>query len=473
MVQRPREKVDLGEGIHLLCSCLSACHDVSAYAEEQRRKPPPNQEPPDDHNEGDPDDSFGKAGGASPTSPGSSTWVQTGSSKWVRNQSGPAGPRKRLINGLISLAGLVALLAPVDFCEPLRGQLVYANFDPTCGFPGEGPPKGSKKERSRDLQRGSKAWENAQHLEEGDFQWRLITHTITDRSAHQSYLREVSLFLSWIERTKPPFANNDDVDFALARYESMQCYLEDRHSSAGDHLMNGLAYLYPEMSFPLGWQSSKGWGRVTVENVGQPIGEESAACMEHRLRQQPCQDAQVSADLMTTCVDTGCREGELLKSRKADYTIGKNEVAIHLGVGNRGESTKTGRFQGVRVDGPYVQDILLRRLQHLGPADLVFPISATKYQVWWKWAAQQVGGPAAESTPHAARHTMASRDVATGYRTIEQIARRGRWQSEKSVRRYARTADWIRACEAQPAEIVEEGRKLLASRPPRPLKPKE
>ena len=55
-------------------------------------------------------------------------------------------------------------------------------------------------------------------------------------------------------------------------------------------------------------------------------------------------------------------------------------------------------------------------------------------------------------------------DQATGYRTFEQVQRRGRWKAEESVQRYAKVHAWFAAVEMQPAHIKAQGEALLKRR---------
>ena len=74
---------------------------------------------------------------------------------------------------------------------------------------------------------------------------------------------------------------------------------------------------------------------------------------------------------------------------------------------------------------------------------------------WWKIASEHAGGPDIVGPPHSARHTSASRDLALGRRSFEEVKRRGRWKSDDAVPRYAQTHKWFeceqRLREADPA----------------------
>ena len=88
-----------------------------------------------------------------------------------------------------------------------------------------------------------------------------------------------------------------------------------------------------------------------------------------------------------------------------------------MGKSSRGESSKTGRNQGVRLDYPHSHAIIRRRVKGLQPKEKAFPIKANDYRKWWHWAVAKVG---VSQPPHSCRHTGASYDVAMGYRTMEQ-----------------------------------------------------
>jgi integrase len=140
-----------------------------------------------------------------------------------------------------------------------------------------------------------------------------------------------------------------------------------------------------------------------------------------------------------------------------------------LGRGKRGERCKSGRDQGVVLDEPYCRDMLRRRICNLPDDAKIFNITADKYRRWWTWASEKVlGDGAAAGTPHSARHTGASRDLTEGYRSLEQVMKRGRWKALNSVHRYAKPHAWYEAKARVPDKVRRAGEKILASRPSRP-----
>lgn len=225
---------------------------------------------------------------------------------------------------------------------------------------------------------------------------------------------------------------------------------------------------------PTGRKCLKSWHRITVEGMGGPIGLESLARIEDQLRRW---GEVVAADIIPLAADCYLREQDCEQLLYEDVVIDEasKETVLLLGRSSRGESVKTGRNQGVRVDAEYTRQILERRLgeakrrrkdKHKLAKEKVFPISKAKDRLLWNKAAAALGinpGP-----PHGARHSGASRDVAEGYRTMLQVQRRGRWTADRLVLRYARTHDWVVATSQQPTAIKERGQKLFAFRPGRP-----
>ena len=119
--------------------------------------------------------------------------------------------------------------------------------------------------------------------------WRLLAHTVVDRTALEAYLPAVHKFLDYLDRQVAggyrvhAYA---DLDEALLAYLTRECYLEDRHAQLGSLLVNGLVYTVSEAShsLPLSWRALTGWQKGTAAEEGQPVGMESLVCMEEWLR---------------------------------------------------------------------------------------------------------------------------------------------------------------------------------------------
>ena len=72
---------------------------------------------------------------------------------------------------------------------------------------------------------------------------------------------------------------------------------------------------------------------------------------------------------------------------------------------------------------------------------------------------------------HSVRHTGPSRDLACGYRTWEQIKRRGRWQTDEAVMRYTKHHVYSMVMSKLPEEVHLRAEAILRGRKPRPTPP--
>ena len=195
---------------------------------------------------------------------------------------------------------------------------------------------------------------------------------------------------------------------------------------------------------------------------------ELIAVLEDELRKMALAE---EADILATCADCYMREQDAFQLQTQDVVVTKDEVCLFFGIAERGEASKTGRRQGVRVDTPYVMNILRQKLKKLRPGQKVFNSTPVKYRAALHAAADHLD---MEIPPaHSVRHSGPSRDAAEGYRSLPQIQRRGRWTSAKSVLRYSKSHVYIAAVANLPAKIRERGQRILRGRDPRPEKPKE
>ena len=325
-----------------------------------------------------------------------------------------------------------------------------------------------KSKRTRDLRRGPQAWTRAASAEprlQEDSAERLLVHSVADSTALRIYLPNVRKFLGWLQASDVAFVTMEDKDHAMSRYLSIKCYDEDVGPAAGDAALNGLMYLFPEYrgEMPRSWRCLLGWHRVHIHGEGSPLPIELIACIAEAMRKAAQPDAADAVELATDCY---LRSMELLALRATDVVIleekGARQAVVRLGAAERGESAKTGMRQGVRVDSPHVIDMLVQRKAKCQPNDLLSGLTKARFVTAWHAAGLSLKfdlGP-----PHSLRHSGPSHDAATGYRTMWQIQRRGRWASERSVLRYAKTHAWVEARAKVPAALMQRGALLLDQR---------
>ena len=365
----------------------------------------------------------------------------------------------------------------------MRDKKVIVEPSSRAGVSGEmlGSPMQVEPEKRpvRDQKRGPFAWQSVrqQSLTDPIEHERLLIHSVSDNTALCSYLPAVREFVAWAEVHQPHVVTWGDLDLALTIYLTASCYMRDRHPLHGSLVLNGLAYLMPELArhLPRSWRAAKAWAELSITTEGQPVSLQALACMEAWLREQPSPAAQVSADMIPVAVDGYLREQDLTELKARDVIASSTgSVTLLFGRSSRGERSKTGRDQGVSLDEPYCKDVVRARLSGLAPDDRLFPITSSQYRQWWGRAADAVLGKShVRCTPHSARHTGASRDLATGYRSFEQVQRRGRWKTPSSVQRYAKTHVWRSVEALLPEHIRQRGNEILRSRAPRPAMAQE
>jgi hypothetical protein len=333
--------------------------------------------------------------------------------------------------------------------------------------------------RIRSVDRGANAWNNNSSNANDDLMInRLLAHKVKDTTGLQHYLPAVVRFLDFVENKQLHFTTDAEQDAAMSLFLSHMCYNEDRVPTYGAYAMSGLVYLTPEKqnAMPRSWAALLSWQRGHVGGEGQPEAEETLGCIYHALVNNKCFE---EADALLLALDGYLREHDLFSIRCQDIVFGlkradgRPDTAIKLGVATRGESAKTGMHQGVRIDYCGTIDMLIRRIKNRQPTDKLYKTNAVKYRELWLSAIKEIKqwpdcsdfscGP-----PHSVRHTGASRDASTGYRSIWQIQRRGRWSSEKSVLRYSKSHAWVSAHSRVPQAAFKIGAVALSCRGFRP-----
>ncbi len=330
----------------------------------------------------------------------------------------------------------------------------------------------------RDLKRGARAWENfhavAEDVESAGE--RLLIHSVSDDTALKSYIPAVRKFFTWAAQRELPCGTWSQLDTTLLKYLGWLAYCDGevgRHPAQGSLVVNGLCWLFPDASreLPLAWRASRGYAGFSITHEGSPTALQRLACMVDELQKLGTPESLIAADMIVVAPDGNLREQDMVQLRVRDLVFSGSTVALLLGRSEKGESFKTGRDQGVVMDEPISFQILQDRVKGKSPNDKVFGISGARYRYWWHWAAKAVtGSSAGAGPPHSARHTGASRDLSEGYRTLEEVMKRGRWKSLQSVHRYAKPHIWYAAIAALSPEEKARGDSLLASRSPRPAR---
>ena len=303
----------------------------------------------------------------------------------------------------------------------------------------------------------------------------LLPFSVGLATARKLYLPKVRLFLEHLRDRDLIIVPARRFDDALCDYFGYLAEARGLGPHWGDHTVAGLVFVWPELAgtLPRSQRAVKAWHRMSVDEEGQPVPLEIWEVIIDELKGR---SARGAADFVAVSLDCYLRGGEAEKLTTDDVIIstganGETVVSIRLGVPERNERTKTGQRQGVIVDRPHVAALLISRKKELGPGCRLFGVSVDQVRHLLASVGTQLGidiGPA-----HSVRHSGPAHDLWSGYRTLWHIQRRGRWVSERSVMRYAKTHSLLEARARFPAALMDRGGQLLRGRPARPMTARE
>ena len=321
------------------------------------------------------------------------------------------------------------------------------------------PPRGRvARTRAPPLRsRGPRAWGAAPASVK-----RLHVHSIADASA-LIYIRHLRTFLLWA--VSMGRENDTDFDELLSCYFEFACYTLGQHVTVGATAYAALKWLEPALVLPHAKRSLVGWERLGQRTEKHGVSEEIIGLVVMTLLSLGHIEA---AELVALAFDAYPRLVELRSMRVQDVycaRVGDDfHVALSLGPRLRGESTKTGSDQGVRVDRPWVQALLMRRLKRRVAADRVFPSFGGKkgyarfLTIWAQ--ATAAAGVSWIGGPHVLRHSGASNDLLHSRRTLKEVQLRGRWKVLDSVRRYGKTHFLVQSNARLEEAVLQRGRRF-------------
>ena len=227
-----------------------------------------------------------------------------------------------------------------------------------------------------------------------------------------------------------------------------ELFLEGGSLGDGTKLWAALRWRHPEMSangvvrLPRLQQALQGWSKGSPPNQRDPMSWLEACGLAAELVRT---DAWMAAAALLVMYDCYLRPGEAFDLRVADAARPVREGgratqqwALTVRARDLGRPSKTGAVDDTGViDHPerrFLGVLLEAMTAQRAPDELLFAsLDAKSYNLCFKKACAVLG---VRLVPYQARHGGASGDRADGTRTLEQIRKRGRWQSENSTRRY-------------------------------------
>ncbi|CAK0829119.1 unnamed protein product [Prorocentrum cordatum] len=202
---------------------------------------------------------------------------------------------------------------------------------------------------------------------------RLLVHAQMDATARQ-YMRACRKFCNWAEEQEVEIYPSWRLDKAISVYLDVLCFDDEIGVGEGKSLTSGMLAMYPALRLPEAYRALKAWEglRPTVQGspIGVPLLMEIVDQMSHY-----GEDGLTAADAALLAFDCYLREQDWELMRVSDVVSADGVTAIRLGVQERGERVKTGQEQGVLIDYPGTQRMLLNRIQGKKEDDRIFPIS--------------------------------------------------------------------------------------------------
>ena len=223
-------------------------------------------------------------------------------------------------------------------------------------------------------------------------------------------------------------------------------YFDGEHSSFGSYTVAALEWQYPQIGrfgdvkLPLSRQSLKGWRKLAPSMTRLPMADPLASTIAIRLS---CRSRAMGLALcVMRC--TYFRPGELFKLKCRSIvppSLGTLwAFTLHDFDPDDLNPSKTGEFdESAIIDlpewawlGPAVFELTRGRR----PDDPLFQFSPLELGREMQSVAREELGVVPPPVLYMWRHTAASVEFLEKLRTLAEVKRRGRWQSDSSVRRY-------------------------------------
>ena len=270
----------------------------------------------------------------------------------------------------------------------------------------------------------------------------LETRAVSCRT-HLDYKQRATRFLQWAEGAAVPLTLATDMDVAMVEYMNRLFFEGEAPSSAEKTLAAVVHHLQEcgrrgQLGLPRAWRCLVGWRKVTPPRSRDPWAWPVWALIASRMA---LSENLLMAVMLLLCVAIYARPGELLRLQRQDILPPVPQVqqswTIILFPSDRLPRSKVGEADDSMVmDFKYLQwfSPVLRALAQGQKDEMVFNFGYPSFS-------SALGRcVTAERLPHIvayqARHSGASIDAAERSRTLEQIRKRGRWKTAKSVMRY-------------------------------------
>lgn len=256
------------------------------------------------------------------------------------------------------------------------------------------------------------------------------------------------------------------VDAALSFDDLLYAYLIHLYSiraskSSAVYVVYGVLLLNPSLksSLSLSQSALAGWNSLRESVSWPPLPHPVMIAMACSL----CKGGSWLAGVgMLLSFDCFLRVSELCNLEVGDVIFsGHPALNGGKGVALQLSQTKTGKNQFVIVRDTDVACLLEAAVADaiVSNRSHVFPFSPESFRLYMKAASSAVGVGSCGYVPHSLRHGGATQAFLMG-ETVEQIALRGRWKSNNSIRTYIQAGRALMALQKLPPRVLKFGDSL-------------
>jgi len=273
-------------------------------------------------------------------------------------------------------------------------------------------------------------------------------------STDEDYAKRLAEFNSFFDQSGEEERNIDELEMKMLEWFDHK-FLEGAPLDVGTKLLAAVGHRYPVLHksafsglLPRARRALQGWGRL------EPLGSRLAlpmlvlyALVWSMLRRNWV-DAALGALLGA---DAYLRPGELLNLMGRSVIAARPElgdayqhVTLHLFPREGGVASKTHAFDDsvlLNSEGKeWLAQAVLRWARRAGPEGALIGESNESLNRKLQTVAEAWGLQAWNITAYLLRHTGPSHDHLNRLRPLAEIKRRGRWASDRSVKRYEKAA---------------------------------
>lgn len=276
----------------------------------------------------------------------------------------------------------------------------------------------------------------------------LLLSSAVAPTTKEAYKKGVTAFLLFVNLLGKNLASTEDIDRSFCAYFD-ECFLEGLGPSTGERLVAGWCDAFPEYragDFQFACRALRGWRRLRPSQSRHPLPWCVCAAAAALIALEPGKGLAMAVGVVLM-FDGYLRPYELLGIRKMDVLApaagGFSSWAVILCPWTGGRPSKTKIFDDtIRLDTrsrPEVSTLLQALLASFAiaaPTTRLFDFSHAELGRAFSAAMDWLSLSPWNFTLYCCRHGGPSTYRASGERSMSDIQRRGRWQSDSSLRRY-------------------------------------